>query len=73
MDLREARKQWQALHDAWAEAHTEALAASGVCTAKFRAAVGPTEDELSRAEVLEARAAELRDKMDEFIGNYFGE
>ena len=73
MDLREARKQWQQLHDAWAEAHTEALDASGICTAKFRSGEGPTIPELDRAESLQARANELRDQMDEFIGQYFGE
>ncbi|MES2888667.1 MAG: hypothetical protein V4739_11720 [Pseudomonadota bacterium] len=73
MDLGEARKKWSLLHAQWAEAHVEAIDARGVCTAKFRAAIGPSDDELNRAEVLEARAGELRDAMDEFIGQYFGD
>ena len=73
MDLREARKHWQALHDAWAEAETEARSARSVCTAKFRGGVGPDIPDLDRAEALEARANELRDQMDAFTGEYFGE
>lgn len=73
MDLAEARKQWGALHDRWAEAHVEAVAARGLCTAKFRSGEGPTDSELARAEQLEAEDEALRGDMDEFTGRYFGD
>ena len=73
MDLREARKQWGKLHDQWAEAHVEAQAARSLCTSKFQAGAGPTEEELENALALEAREYELRGKMDEFASNFLGE
>jgi hypothetical protein len=73
MDLRQARQQWQALHDAWAEAQVEAQSARSLCMARFRAGEGPTPLELDQAELLEVRADELRDRMDEFTGQYLGD
>lgn len=73
MDLAEARKQWGALHDRWAEAHVEAVAARGLCTAKFRSGEGPSIADLDRADALEAQDEQLRNAMDEFVGRYFGD
>jgi len=73
MDVSEVRKRWSALHDQWAEAHVDAQTARGLCTAKFRSGEGPSIAELDRADSLEARAEDLRGKMDEFTSTHLGE
>lgn len=73
MDLNAARQRYGELHAAWAEAHVEALEARAVCTAQFRAGTGPSIADLDCAELLEARAMDLRDAMDAFVGSYFGD
>lgn len=73
MDFGEARKRFTELHDAWAEAHVEAMEARGVCIAKFRSGEGPSIADLDRAEALEAKDEELRNAMDEFTGQFFGD
>jgi hypothetical protein len=73
MDLNAARQRYGELHAAWAEAHVEATEARAVCTAQFRAGVGPSIADLDRAELLEAREEDLRNAMDEFVGSYFGD
>lgn len=73
MNFTDAGKQWRVLHDAWAEAHVAADEARHACTKKFVTGPTPTVDELRNADKLEARASELRDAMDEFVGSYFGD
>ena len=73
MDLSAARRRYSELHAAWAEAHVEAMEARATCTAKFRAGDGPSIADLDHAELLEARAEDLRNAMDEFVGSYFGD
>jgi len=73
MDLSAARRRYSELHAAWAEAHVEAMQARAICTARFRAGDGPSIADIDRAELLEARAEELRNAMDAFVGSYFGD
>lgn len=73
MDIGEARKQYGRLHDRWIEAHSEAVTARKVCMLKLRAGEVSTEDKWRRAEELEALAESLRNDLDEFVGQYFGD
>ncbi len=73
MDIETGRKRWQELYDQWEPVNQEARQAQMRCTIKFKSGVGPTDEEMKRADDLDRQAQVLRAQMDQVCRQVFGD